>query len=538
MGYKTLGQLVQVNYGDKDLYIHFLQERLGLYIDSYFSTPINWIQFSYIIRDGLAENDDNRILFKNTVEDENKFHIFNNNKLPVSMNPEDYGRILDTLTLDNGVTRYYVDSESRIYMIDVDKDKNINIVKILGGSKFTWTDYKLIDSDGFRREIGKSTIYFLDGEAVINKQERPAKAFKQLNKEKTLKEKFITFDIETINKDNEFIPYLINGYDGKNHFHTFIDSNMDTNNLFKTWIKNLLEHSHVGINYIYAHNLSGFDGLFILQHLVKHEEKLHIKPLIHNGRIISIEFKSKDGKILIFKDSFLLLPLSLRRLCKAFNVENVKGKFPILFNDINYIGTLPDIQHWNQISQKDYIDLLKQFENKWSFKEESLKYCKLDCVSLHEVLLEFNRLIFKKFSININKSLTLPSLAMKIFKSQYLNKNEIYQILGNVEHDIRQSYTGGAVDMYIPSNNNEFKLFYYDVNSLYPFIMANYPMPIGKPTYFEGDITKIEKDAFGFFYCKITSPSNLNHPILQRRVKTINGLKDLILLITIKPLKT
>ena len=34
---------------------------------------------------------------------------------------------------------------------------------------------------------------------------------------------------------------------------------------------------------------------------------------------------------------------------------------------------------------------------------------------------------------------------MKIFKVNYMPKDTIYQILGNVESDIRQAYTGGAV---------------------------------------------------------------------------------------------
>ena len=48
-------------------------------------------------------------------------------------------------------------------------------------------------------------------------------------------------------------------------------------------------------------------------------------------------------------------------------------------------------------------------------------------------------------------------------------------------------------------------------------------MPIGKPIAFEGNIRKIEPNAFGFFYCKITSPKYLENPILQRRIKTSAG---------------
>jgi hypothetical protein len=53
-------------------------------------------------------------------------------------------------------------------------------------------------------------------------------------------------------------------------------------------------------------------------------------------------------------------------------------------------------------------------------------------------------------------------------------------------------------------------------------------MPIGRPIFFEGDIYKFESaGAFGFFYCKITSPEYLEHPILQRRIKTAQGLRTI-----------
>lgn len=57
-------------------------------------------------------------------------------------------------------------------------------------------------------------------------------------------------------------------------------------------------------------------------------------------------------------------------------------------------------------------------------------------------------------------------------------------------------------------------------------------MPVGFPTYFEGDIFNIDKDAFGFFYCKIIAPENILHPILQTHVKTNHGTR------TISPIGT
>ena len=40
-------------------------------------------------------------------------------------------------------------------------------------------------------------------------------------------------------------------------------------------------------------------------------------------------------------------------------------------------------------------------------------------------------------------------------------------------------------------------------------------MPCGLISYFEGDITKTESNALGFFYCEVTTPDYLLHPIIQ-----------------------
>jgi hypothetical protein len=105
-----------------------------------------------------------------------------------------------------------------------------------------------------------------------------------------------------------------------------------------------------------------------------------------------------------------------------------------------------------------------------------------------------------------------------------MDENNIAQLSGKIEKDIRKGYTGGSVDVFIPQGKN---IKCYDVNSLYPFVMYSCEMPIGKPTYFEGDITKINSNAFGFFYCKITAPKNILHPIIQTHVKTPNGTRTL-----------
>jgi hypothetical protein len=50
-------------------------------------------------------------------------------------------------------------------------------------------------------------------------------------------------------------------------------------------------------------------------------------------------------------------------------------------------------------------------------------------------------------------------------------------------------------------------------------------MPVGKVTYFEGDIRKYQPEAFGFFYCEIITPDYLDHPIIQVHSETKGGLR-------------
>jgi hypothetical protein len=99
---------------------------------------------------------------------------------------------------------------------------------------------------------------------------------------------------------------------------------------------------------------------------------------------------------------------------------------------------------------------------------------------------------------------------------------------------LKPSYIGGAVDVIRPYGGGSCTvLYYYDKNSLYPFVMNKYPMPTGTPIYFEGDIFKFPEilkdynykyydDPFGFFTVKVTSPKYMKVPILQRRLSTKN----------------
>ena len=104
---------------------------------------------------------------------------------------------------------------------------------------------------------------------------------------------------------------------------------------------------------------------------------------------------------LIFRDSLLLLPSSLRSLCKSFNVKTQKSIFPFGLNDINYKGKVPNIDLFSNLSKDDYNKYKLSYSGKaWDFKEEAIKYCKIDCISLYQIIRKFNYLVFNKFNLN------------------------------------------------------------------------------------------------------------------------------------------
>jgi hypothetical protein len=268
LGYRTIGHLRRVNFNDRVEYIEYLVERLGILNDSYTSITINKILITYILREGVASG--TRALLSNLEDKTTVHHRFNNYNLPISMNPSDYGTILATANLGL-VTRFIISSiNKKIFQIDTSLDKLTNLVTLLGASDLKWTD-TFVSEGCFKREIGKSTIYFLDGVEVLRKQQLPTKPFGVLQTEKHIKRSFVTMDIETIKKDNPIIPYLINAYNGTEHITSYANLTLSQDDLFKGFFNQLLTFFTKGNTLlVYAHNLSNFDGIFLLNKLISY----------------------------------------------------------------------------------------------------------------------------------------------------------------------------------------------------------------------------------------------------------------------------
>jgi hypothetical protein len=221
------------------------------------------------------------------------------------------------------------------------------------------------------------------------------------------------------------------------------------------------------IRKVYFHNLN-FDFIFFLKSCFLGE---NVEVIQSGNMLLSVKV---DG--ITFLNSLSILPMSLKKVVSIFLKIN-----------------------WSEwVNQKDNIFGLSE--------NELLEYCKRDC------LLTFMAL-FKLFNnvddmYNVKNFLTIPSLALKVFNKKYVDVDvydEIFCIKNRFSFFNEGYYFGGHTEKFI-NNIYEFKgLNYYDVNSLYPYIMGDVYISHGGFRMVKPSIEKlfelVEKEKI--FYCEI-----------------------------------
>lgn len=102
-------------------------------------------------------------------------------------------------------------------------------------------------------------------------------------------------------------------------------------------------------------------------------------------------------------------------------------------------------------------------------KNELMDYMKQDILLLAGIMYKAQQIYWNLYKIDIVTKITLPSLALTIFRKHFYDpiKTPISIPNANVDSFIRRGYYGGHSDVYKPIGDN---LFYYDINSLYPSI--------------------------------------------------------------------
>lgn len=501
--------------------------------DDYHNMLISSITFKYKLFEDHIAPDKSRFNFPNIFDKTSK------------LNPKGYDNLPNNTEISKWSDNVYInDNKFNVakdnYSLKATSNNNNNYVDVTVGKNtiLSFVDQTSKDPNTFVRSIGNNKYYYKDGKNVFSKQLVKTKYIKPSNEDLALKDNYITMDFETrdVNKVKHVIAISI--YDGKTVNSFFISDYLNSEVMLIAAVESILLRKYNGYK-IYFHNFSNFDAVFLLRILANLNDAVLDKVIKRDGRIINLKLKynisSNRSYSIYFRDSLLILPLALKKLGENFDVEIKKTIYPYTFvNDsnvnLNYVGNVPTINHFNNISNKEYRDYNKKFNNNWSIRNETIKYCENDVISLWQIISKFQNKIFNKFSIDVNNSPTLSSLAFRIYRVRYLKDYKIPCISGSLYKDIKNSYTGGSVDVYKPVGKN---IYRYDVNSLYPFVMSKYPSPVGNVYKFNGDILKYKSElscmdnenSFGFFKVKVTTPPNLKVPILQTKVKTPNGTR-------------
>ena len=241
----------------------------------------------------------------------------------------------------------------------------------------------------------------------------------------------------------------------------------------------------------YFHNFGAFDGIFILEALHKNAEFGEFTPLFRNGRIYQIGMKD-----ITFRDSYLLLPAGLNELGKAF-LNETKEEFPL-----------------NELNLKNYKEKRRALE----------EYMKKDLKLLGDVLKNFQEEIKTDFNLDISMSLSLSGLSYQIYRTHFMPRNTIHISTEdkNLNDFLQNAYLGGFTELYQPKP--EGPVYAYDVNSAYPYVMADNPMPVGAPTLVENFTEFNFSKFFGFIEATVYIHSDSYIPPLVIRHPTEGSL--------------
>jgi len=282
-----------------------------------------------------------------------------------------------------------------------------------------------------------------------------------------------------------------------------------------------------------AHNGKAYDNWLTHKYLIKHTGHRPNKIIMAGNKIMYMKVKS-----IRFIDSLNHIAQGLATFPTTFGIKEMKkGFFPYLFNikeNQNYIGKIPDKKYFNMYSMS--CDKLEEF-NSWyetqkdiiyDFKKELYEYCKSDVDILKRSLEIYITDAIKINGLHPLKCSTIASYCLKVFRTNYMNENEI-AILTKQEYDFcKKGFFGGRTEvfkMFQSWTDQQIKAGIYgkyvDIQSLYPTVQFFDDLPCGIPTWdIEPEITdymSYVSNNFGYIECDIVCPKNIHIPLLPEK---------------------
>jgi|SRR5882762_1332797 len=301
--YKTISILQKINKNKSTLneLLKFYIGTLNYKNEQYYTTKIEKIIFTYkIIPDEKLESKETRIgPSKKYIPSDKAFNFLGYN-LPNTM---DVTKLGDIIYIEGNII--LVQNQDRLYRINKLEKYNFFQLNIKNKLVLEYKDYlnDVNNLDTFTRYIKDQEYKFINGKLIVKLINRKTKFIKSIKPNKIITNKFITLDIETRVINNIILPYLISYYDGVQPTSFYLSDYLDERDMLRTCILSLFQEKYKN-HIIYVHNLSFFDGIFLMK-IFASIENILIIPIMKDGKLFNIELTYNDIRI-NFRDSFLM----------------------------------------------------------------------------------------------------------------------------------------------------------------------------------------------------------------------------------------
>lgn len=228
-------------------------------------------------------------------------------------------------------------------------------------------------------------------------------------------------------------------YDGNQH------------NLFHNWDEWIAFVFANAVKYkkmrtIYAHNGGRWDWLSLIEHILKDRPDIVFNTVENGSMLICVTIPITDKISVKLVDSLFMLKSSLD---DAATKMIGRGKMK-----------LEHLPEW-------YYD---------NDRAKFWQYLREDTETLYKTMIAFGNIVYSKIAPISKLGVTLPSCALRCFQTNYLDCEIMTHENDDEKRIMRSGYAGGRVEVFQPGYYRD--IWVYDINSLYPSVMLDTPVPI------------------------------------------------------------
>ena len=363
--------------------------------------------------------------------------------------------------------------------------KSYEFVKIMTSDNKTWS---FDDLCHLRNNLYEFNTYEIKD--LNNFTDKDFKAFEHQEPKETEISKIYFADTETDTSGPHHVAFCIaySEQDEIDNNFNIIEENQEIKFEFgrdclTKFLDNLENNSLV-----YFHNL-GYDIRQFNEYIIN-------KECCKNTKVMNAEI-IYNGKKIYFKDTLSIVSMKLADFPKSFNLEcGQKEMFPYKyytfenFEKLNNLGIISEagkqeLKHnWNQkIFEENLNKLGIAKDGKFNMVEYVKFYCCQDVRILKQGFQKFRKMCWESLKIDVNKTLTAPSLANQYFTREIYEKIPDYYLYGGIVRGFIQKavYGGRCMTRLNKRWSVNEELADFDAVSLYPSAMNRLYCVKGKP---------------------------------------------------------